>query len=191
MRTMARTSAQVSHSSHSTLLRVAERRMLGAEEGTEAGTAVATSGGLPMSIRIAVGAIGGMGRASGCPSAGRGWSATAARRGSGARCSWSSVTTSSKRRTRSSKDSALGGSGASSFGAGGPPSSARRARAASSSPLAEGREGGIGEMVSVSGIGGGGAGSVRDSLGGTAVFLRAARSVLVLGLLTLAWTPDP
>jgi hypothetical protein len=45
--------------------------------------------------------------------------------------------------------------------------------------------------MSVAGSGGAGAGSVRDSLGGTAFFLRAARSVLLFDILTLALTPSP
>src|SRR5579875_1344345 len=169
---MARASAQVSHKSHSTLPRVTEGGTIGDGSGTRVATGMAGAGGGLFTLsRIAVGA------------------GTAATGGSATRRSWSDVKASSKRRTRCSKDSSVGGSGA----AGGGISSVAkggRAKAASSAPLAEGREGGIEAVESAVGDSEG-AGSVRNSLGGTAVFLRTARSVLLFCLLTLAWTPDP
>jgi hypothetical protein len=203
MRTMARASAQVSLNSHSRPPR------WGAEVAEETGGAVFRNR-LPSSSMTAV-AAGGLetaamatGRASGGRSptgVGAGKDGTCA---GTARRSWRSATSSSNRRTRSSKeggwlsslvvseDSRNGGgiSSADNRG-GGPPSSARRARADSSSPLTNGTNAGIGDAESVAGVGALGAGSFVDSLGGTAIFLRAARSLLLFDIFTLAYTPHP
>jgi len=203
---MARASAQVSQSSQSRLLRLT----LGAVPGTGAGAAAAIEGvvprsRLPTSSITAVAAGGGRtGRASRGRSVEAVGAGTDATGGWAARRSWSNATSSSKRRTRCSSEGAKGvvsvgawgGIGSCGFSvsfaeAGGHPSSAIRARAVSSSPFANGRGAGMGEIVSAAGSGGGGAELVGDSLGGTAFFLRAARSVLLFDIFTLALTPDP
>jgi hypothetical protein len=56
--------------------------------------------------------------------------------------------------------------------------------------LAKGRDAFVGGARSVAASGGVGAGWVRDSLGGTAFFLRAARSVLLFDIVTLALIPS-
>lgn len=202
---MARASAQVSHRNHSKLARFAEEARLGTAAG--AGDALgedAPRSRLPKSsmTAVATGGTGTAGEETGRASGGRsipGTSAGMATRAGAGRCSWSNATTSSNRRTRSSNDSdGIGGASreaSASFGSkevsasvgdaeGGPPSSAKRARAVSSSPLMEGADVGSGRAASVAGCG-----SFRESLGGTAFFLRAARSVLLLDIVTLALTP--
>jgi hypothetical protein len=210
MRRMALASAQVSHRSHNRLLRLTS----GETAGTRAGGADATEGPVPRNrlptssiTAVATGggkAGGGAGRASGGRFIGGVVGGTDATGGGVVRRSWSNETTSSNRRTRCSSDGATGSSSAgasekvgscgvsgSACEAGGPPSSAMRARAVSSSPFEIGREAGIGETVSVAASGGVGAESVRGSLGGTAFFLRAARSVLLFDIFTLALIPNP